>query len=154
MFGFLGFAWVKWVIAGLVVLAFAALIWSWDARGRALDEANQRVATLAAQVVAERTNAEIAKIGMEEAFARTIELSAARATYTTITETIKNAPATKDGPVAPVLREALDAIGAIDGSAAANNRMHPATGSQGRSGVSRRAGSPADVSRGAPAPSR
>jgi len=148
MFGFFGFAWIKWVIAGLVALAFGLLIWSWDSRGHALDQANKRIADLSAEVIAERTNAEIAKIGMDEAFARATELNASRITYNTITETIKNAPVTKDGPVAPVLRETLDAIRAINGPAAADPGVRPNTRSQGRSGVSGRSGSPADVSRG------
>lgn len=95
------------LVIGAVVAALGVLIWSWDARGKQIDTLNQVNATLQAnlatqQELAER-NAQTVTVMTERLQAHTKQATK----LATLSSEIAHAPVSNDGPIAPVLRDAL-----------------------------------------------
>jgi len=101
----LGFAKSNWqlIALGLAALLLAILVWSWDSRGRKIDELNLQIAQY------EETLKQV-RDANEVLVNRLGERSQEVARQQTIIGRIQRAPESENGPVAPVLRNALDEL--------------------------------------------
>ena len=91
------------VALGIAALLLVILIWSWDARGRAIDELNRQVEQYEESLKQVRAANEILVNRLAE---RSQEVTR----QLNLIGRIQRAPESENGPVAPVLRNTLDEL--------------------------------------------
>ena len=101
-----------WRIAGVValVLALGGFFTSWEMRGRAVADLHHQVNLLQEDLRTAHTQQHIAEQAQEALSKRLVQRDAARSRSTHIAEEAAHAPASKDRPVSPALRDALSGI--------------------------------------------
>lgn len=101
----LGFAKSNWQLIALVLAALllVLLVWSWDSRGRKIDELN-------AQIVQYEETLKQVREANSTLVARLSEREQEVTRQLSLIGRIQRAPESENGPVAPVLRNTLDEL--------------------------------------------
>lgn len=106
------------LIAGAIVvgLTFIGFLW-WEKNAAEKEVLNLQIknSNLENAVIAREVEINVLKRVMESVQQTMKEIAAAKEIEDRIDEEIENAPAEKDGPVAPVLRDTLDSLGRLYG---------------------------------------